>query len=222
MYKLERKFGKFAVSNLMTVIVGAMAILYFLDFIIIAGSDGETGVTQILAFDRSAIISGQIWRLITFALLPPGGRLIFVIFALYLYWLIGSSLEAEWGSFKFNVFYLIGVLGTIAVGFITGFSDNTYLNLSMFFAFAIFYPDFEIVIFFILPVKVKYLAIINLIFFIYMFIIGGWTVRLCILVAFLNIFLFFGSRIKGWGKRKWLNLKFRYIRRKNSRRERRR
>ena len=109
--KLEYKLGRFAVQNLMTVIVGMMAVVYLLD-LIVAGRLGVP-LSLYLAFDSQAILAGQVWRVITFALLPPESSLIFIIFSLYFYWLIGSALEERWGAFKFNLFYLCGMLGTI-------------------------------------------------------------------------------------------------------------
>jgi len=73
--------------------------------------------------------------------------------------MIGNSLEYEWGAFKFNIYYLVGILGTIIATFITGgIGVPTYLNMSLFFAFAYIYPNFEILVFFVLPVKMKYLG----------------------------------------------------------------
>ena len=189
--KLEYKLGRFAVQNLMTVIVGMMAVVYLLD-LIVAGRLGVP-LSLYLAFDSQAILAGQVWRVITFALLPPESSLIFIIFSLYFYWLIGSALEERWGAFKFNLFYLCGMLGTILAGFIMGYATNYYLNMSLFFAFALIYPEFEVMLFFILPVKVKYLAFADLVLFAYSFAVSSWAIRVAIVVALLNVVLFFYS-----------------------------
>lgn len=189
--RLEYKFGKFSVQNFMSVIVGMMAIVYVLDFIFI----GRLGIplSYYLTFNSSAIFAGEVWRVITFALLPPDLSPIFIIFSLYFYWLIGSALENAWGAFKFNLFYLCGMLGTIIAGLIMGYVTNYYLNMSLFFAFALLYPEFEVNLFFVLPIKVKYLAFADLLIFAYSFAVTTWPYRIAIVVALLNIVLFFYS-----------------------------
>lgn len=173
----------------MTVIVGMMAVVYMLDFICI----GRLGIplTYYLSFNSSAIFAGEVWRVITFALLPPDSSPVFILFSLYFYWLIGSALEERWGAFRFNLFYLCGMLGTIIAGFIMGYATNYYLNMSLFFAFALLYPEFEVTLFFILPVKVKYLAFADLVLFAYFFVITSWPYRVAIVVALINVALFF-------------------------------
>ena len=112
---------------------------------------------------------------------------------MYFYWLIGSGLEREWGSFRFNVFYLCGAIGTILSGLITGYVGNTYLNFSLFLAFALLYPDFQVMLFFILPVKMKWLAWLDVAFLALEFLRSSWSGKLAILFAFANILLFFGK-----------------------------
>ena len=154
--RMERKLGRLAVRNLMSVIVGVMALVFILDYLFAVRIN--TLFSSYLIFDREAVLTGEVWRVITFALLPPNSSVIFIIFSLYFYWMIGSVLETEWGAFKFNVFYLCGIIGTIAAGFITGYATNYYLNMSLFLAFALLYPEFELRLFFAIPVKIKYLA----------------------------------------------------------------
>ena len=112
---------------------------------------------------------------------------------MYFYWLIGSGLEREWGSFRFNVFYLCGAIGTIISGLITGYVGNTYLNFSLFLAFALLYPDFQVMLFFILPVKMKWLAWLDVAFLALEFLRSSWSGKLAILFALANILLFFGK-----------------------------
>jgi len=185
--RLQRKFGKFAIKNLMMYIVGTMGLIFAVEFIM------GINLSGMFAFNVAAIVQGEFWRVITFIFIPPGASIIFIFFALYLYWIIGSSLENQWGAFKFNVFYLCGILGTIIAGLITGFATNTYLNLSLFLAFAILYPNFEIRLFFILPIKMKWLAIVYTVFFIITLIFSTWPGRVALLVSIINILLFFGK-----------------------------
>ena len=154
--QIERKLSKYAIQNLMTIIVGAMAIVYIADFLVYTGT-GKSLISM-LYFNRAAIAAGQWWRVITFVFCPPNTRLIFIIFAFYFYWLIGSAIERSWGTFRFNLYYLCGIIGAIISGLITGYATNDYLNMSLL-AFAFFYPEFEVLLFFILPVKLSGLHI---------------------------------------------------------------
>ena len=191
--KLERKFGKYAISNLMSIIVFGMALVFLLDSFTSANPDYEYGLSSLLYFSRNAILHGEIWRILTFLFLPLENNPLFIIFMLYFYWLIGNALERQWGSFKFNIYYLTGIIGTIIGGLITGFATNTFLNLSLYLAFAMMFPNFEILLFFFIPVKIKYLGILEAIFLLVEFIISDWANRACILVSLINIILFFGK-----------------------------
>jgi len=169
----------------MLYIVGAMGAIYAIGFVM------PVNLIGMFTFNLAAIMDGEFWRIITFIFIPPNAGMIFIIFALYLYWLIGSSLESQWGAFKFNLFYLCGIIGTIIAGLITGFATNFYLNLSLFLAFAILYPNFELRLFFILPVKMKWLALLNVAFLVYEFVMVSWPGRLAMVVSIINIILFF-------------------------------
>ncbi len=200
--QLERKFGKYAIKDLMTYVVIAMGVVFIMDYLPIPG----LSVKSWLYFNRDLIFQGQIWRLITFAFLPPDSSLYFILFSLYFYWLIGSALQNQWGTFKFNVFYLTGMVGTILSGLITGGATNYYLNMSLFFAFAILFPNFEIMLFFILPIKIKYLAYLDGALFLYSLIVSPISQKLALIVALLNIALFFWrdfySLINNWNRRR--------------------
>lgn len=164
--------------------------LVFLSDLMIQGTKGVS-ILSALIFDKAAIFSGEVWRVFTFIFLPPETRLIFIIFALYLYWLIGNSLEDNWGAFKFNLFYLCGIIGTIIAGLITGYATNSYINLSLFLAFAIVFPDFELNLFFLIPVKVKYFAIFYLVLIGYMIVVLPFYDKIAIIVSLANVALFF-------------------------------
>ena len=139
MNQANRRFGRYAIRNLMTIIVGGMGIVFLVDWVM--GPRLGITLSSYLYFDRALILQGEVWRVLTFVFLPPDSSLLFILFALYFYWMIGNSLENEWGSFRFMVYYLCGVLGTILSGFLTGYAVNDYLNLSLFLAFALLYPD---------------------------------------------------------------------------------
>lgn len=187
--KLDRKFGRYALRNLMTIIVVGTGLVWLLDYVVFMRTG--TSVVWWLMFDKQAILQGQVWRLITFIFVPEESGLLFLALTLYFYWLIGNSLENEWGSLRFDLYYLVGILGAIGSGFLTGYATNYYLHMSLFLAFALINPDYQILLFYFLPIKMKFLAIIDLIGLGLMFIFSGWVQRIALLVALLNIAIFF-------------------------------
>ena len=185
---------RFSIPNLMKYIVIGMAGVYLLDFL--TSPTLGFNLSYFLAFDVAAIRMGQLWRLVTFIIYPPSTGIIFVAFALYFYWMVGTSMEKHWGSSKFTLFYLCGMLGTMLAGLITGYATNSYINLSLFFAFAITFPNFKILLFLILPVKVKWLALVNCFLYLFMLINNNWPGRIALLLSLLNIFIFLRDPIK--------------------------
>lgn len=160
--KLERKFGRYAIPNLMNYII----LLYGGGFILQLVN--PSFYYQYLSLNAAAILHGQVWRIVTFIIQPPSTSVIFVIFALYLYYMIGMQLERAWGAFRFNLYFFSGVLfhviAALAAYLLTGVSlplDTWYLNMSLFFAFAALYPDMQFLLFFFIPVKVKWLAFLD-------------------------------------------------------------
>ena len=190
--KLDRKFGRYAIKNLMTVIVFGTLAVWLADMILFMRAG--VMVSDYLFFDRAAILRGQVWRVVTFVFVPSSWQTFYLFISLYFYWLIGNSLENEWGSLKFDVFYLCGVLGSVGFGFITGYATAEYLNMSLFLAFAILYPDHQVLVFFVIPVKMKWIALVDLLFLLLLLIVEAWPVRIALLVAFANIALFFWKR----------------------------
>jgi membrane associated rhomboid family serine protease len=161
--RLERKFGRYAVKNLMTYIVVLNALAFMLMYV-----DPSGNYIGKIVLDPELVLKGQVWRLVTYIFIPPATSFLWIIFALYFYYIVGSALENEWGSFRFNIYYLIGMAVTTAASFITGApATASYLNLSLFLAFARIHPDYQLLLFFILPVKVKYLGWLNLAFLAY-------------------------------------------------------
>ena len=90
--------------------MGGMAIVYLMELLIYPMTGFS--LSSVLAFNRSAVLHGQIWRLITFIFIPPDSSILFILFSLYFYWLIGNALENQWGAFRFNIYYLCGMLCT--------------------------------------------------------------------------------------------------------------
>ena len=184
----------------MSVITVAMVLVWAVD-LFLSFSDYEVSIYGMLYFDRALIFSGQVWRLITFLFLyPVASHPILTALALYFYWWLGSSLEQYMGKARFNLYYLFGVIGSIIAGLIVGGMDNFYLNISLFLGFAVLFPDTQVLLFFFIPIKIKWLGIIDGVMLIIMFLLGNWINRAAILVAIMNFLLFFGYRL-------WYNIK---------------
>lgn len=198
--KLERKLGRFAIKNLMTYIVmlnAAAFVLIYLDLYIL-----QTGILYSkMVLIPELVLKGEIWRLVTFLAIPPSLSLMWVFFTLYFYYMVGGALESEWGTFKFNAYYFLGILATIAVSFIFNVAvEPIYINLSLFLAFARIYPNYELLIFFILPVKVKYLALIEWAFIAFTILTGSTASKLTAIISIINFFIFFGPDILSGAK----------------------
>ncbi len=193
--RLERIFGRLAVPNLtLWIIVGQAFVLF--------GVMAHLLDPDLLRLVPAQVFDGQWWRAITFLFIPPIGAigmvsLVFLAFGWYLFYLMGTALEAYWGVFRFNLFLLIGVALTVGLSFIRPFGEvtNMFLGGSVFLAFAYLNPDFEIIVFFILPVRIKWLALIAWIGYIYQFAVNGWSIRLQVLASVANFLLFFAADI---------------------------
>lgn len=191
--KLERKCGKFAIPNLMNIIIFGMAIVFAADLFI--NPSYEYNLSSLLYFDLERILAGEVWRIITFVFLPPSNSPIFIMFALYFYWMIGAGLERQWGSFKFNVFYFAGVILNIVSGCITGYATNDYLNMTLFFAFAMLFPNFQILLFFFIPIKLKWVAAADAILLFIMGLFASVPSKISLLFSLGNFLIFFGPEL---------------------------
>lgn len=188
--KLDRKYSKYAIQNLMMYIVGANAIVFILDLM-----TTDSLALQLMLIP-SAVFSGEVWRLVTFVMIPPTYSIVFIALALYFYYFIGQTLEREWGSFKFNVYYFLGVFIMIVSSLLFGtIAQVSYLNLTLFLAFATLYPNYEIRLYLILPVKVKYLAYFSGVLYLFSFFTGSLSVKISIVAGLANYFIFFGKEL---------------------------
>ena len=204
--KLDRKFGRYALRNLMTIIVIGTALVWLMDTLVYERSG--VSICSWLYFNKTAILDGEVWRVLTFVFVPQTYSLFVLALTLYFYWMIGTALENTWGSFKFDLFYLVGLIGTIVSGFITGYATVDYLHLSLFLAFALLYPDHQLLLFYFLPVKVKWIAIIDVVALVLLFIFSVWAERIALLVSLFNVALFFFASwlrsFRVWNRRrKW-------------------
>lgn len=194
--KLERKYGRHAIHGLMKYIVAANLAVFLLDVLL-------PGFSWNLGLIPQAVMQGQIWRIFTFILIPPNTSAFWILFTLYFYYVIGTGLEQAWGSFKFNIYYLTGVIFTIIVSMLSGnIGDAYYLNLTLFLAFATIYPNHEVLLFFVLPVKMKYLAILDGILLLQAFVMGGFGIKLMIVASIANYLIFFWEEFRALLKMK--------------------
>lgn len=191
--KLERLIGRAAIPHLsLYLVIGQV-------FVLLSAMLGLLDLSYFVLVPELAR-QGEWWRLVTMILMPPPPGMfgyIFVAFAWYMFFLMGSALEGYWGEFRFNLFLLTGYLLTVAVAFLTPLAPTTNLFIagSVFLAFAWLNPDFELALFLILPVKIKWLALLTWIANFYYFAVGSWPLRLQILASVGNFLLFFSADI---------------------------
>lgn len=201
--KLERKLGRFAIPNLTVyLLVG-----YVIGFGIVNLMRDMVGY---LTLEPALILRGQVWRLISWVLIPPTDNLISLVFLVLLYYSLGTALERTWGSFRYNVYIFSGLLFTVLAVFglyafyyfrygvevplsAVGLIGTNYITMSIFLAFAVIYPDMEVMLYFILPIKMKWMALVYVVLAGYDFINGGIGIRVAISASLLNFVIFFLS-----------------------------
>jgi membrane associated rhomboid family serine protease len=193
---LDKKIGRFAIPNLTIYLIAGQSFFYLM---YLTGKL-ERSDTYLCA---RVLWEGEWWRLFTLPFDPPQQTLIFTLFAWYFFYLMGSALEQHWGAFRYNAYLLVGCTLTVAASFLVPEYpvSNAYLGGSIFLAFATLFPDFQILLFFVLPVRVKWLALLTGLGYAYQFALGGGATRLMVLAAIANYFLFFARDI-------FLNLRY--------------
>ena len=200
--KIERKMGKYAIPRLPLVMIICYAIGYMMQLI-------NPQIIYVLSLNPYAILHGQVWRIISWILIPPDSSNIFlVLIMMYFYYSIGTTLERTWGSFYFNVYIFSGMIFTLLGAFLMyayvcifqgdmpalaneqyllGYGEqfpaiyggnsyftmlsvlfsSYYVNMSIFLAFAATYPDMQVLLMFLIPVKVKILGVIYAVYLVY-------------------------------------------------------
>lgn len=194
MDRLERRLGGLAIPRLALWIVAVQTLLY------LAVAAGRVEPDAIALVPR-LVRAGEAYRLLTFVFFPPLGHPIFVFFALYLFFLMGTALESAWGAFRFNLFLLTGYLATVGAAFLFGPNEpatNLYLGGSVFLAFAILNPDFELRLFFLIPVRIKWLAVFTAATYAVALALGPGHTRGLVLASSLHLLIFFGPE---WARR---------------------
>lgn len=188
--RLERKLPFLAFPHATIGIIAGQSFFY------VAMMTGVLPPGRIDLFPQ-AVLEGEGWRLFTFLFDPPLSNPLFAIFAWYIFYLMGSALESHWGSFRYNLFLITGWAVTAAASFLAPYdmATNAFLAGSVFLAFAYLFPDFVLYIFFVLPVKVKWLALITWLGYAWRLITGNGMTRLMVLASVANFLIFFSRDI---------------------------
>lgn len=193
--KMERRFGRYAIRNLTMYLLAGYAIGYLLSFT----------MPQLLTYftlEPALILKGQVWRLLSWVIIPPNDNIIFVIFMMLLYYSLGNTLESYWGTFRYNVYIFSGILFTVIgafivnglIGGVTGFGSlysTYYINMSIFLACASIMPDYQLLLYGIIPIKMKWLAILDVVLLAVDAVQGGLIIRIVIIASLLNFIIFF-------------------------------
>ncbi len=212
MGKLERKFGKYAIKNLSLILLICYGVGYLLSL-----TQGTSTVLAYLSLDPYAIIHGQVWRLVTWVLIPPSEFTFLTVISLIFYYSIGRTLERTWGDFLYNVYIFSGMLFTIVgmfalMGILMLFPNDYvtyygmaglmsivgrlyvstyYINMSIFLAFAMTFPDIQVLLMFIIPIRMKWLGYAYGVLLVYECIVGNLFSRVIIFMSLLNFIVFF-------------------------------
>lgn len=206
MNKLERKFSKYAIPNLTLYLIFGYVVGYVLSQI----------SPQLLSFfilDPYAVLHGQVWRLITWVLMPPSMQsILFYVIMMLFYYQLGMNLERTWGVFRYNVYIFGGILYTaigamvtwaimsaiygnaVMMGAFVGMQVSTYyICMSIFLAFAVCYPNMQVMLYFIIPIKMKWLAYVYAAIMLVDLVQSPWPGRIVMVMSLLNFLLFFLS-----------------------------
>ena len=207
MSKWEKKFGKYAVRNISLVLILCYAAGYIIQLV-------NSRFLGYLMLDPYAILHGQIWRLFTWIVVPPSSPDIFTIIMLLFYYNIGTTQENTWGTWRYNVYLVSGMLFTLIGSFVWfailcvmggGFGEQVaywsaessvffstyYINMSIFLAFAATFPEVRVLLMFVIPVKVKWMGILYGLLLGYDFLMSGLVIKIAIASSLLNFAIFF-------------------------------
>ncbi len=198
MNRLRKRFDRFCfknrekgIPNLMLYIALGSAVVNILSIV-----DKTDTLYYVLCFSRSAILQGQVWRLITYPLTFSAGNILLTAIALLCYFSLGRAMENLWGTLRFNLFYFTGViLMDIYCMLFDGMADVSYLNMSLFLAYATMYPDAKFLFLYIIPVKARVFALIDLALVLYSLLVYPFPYNLFPVIALANYFLFFGKDV---------------------------
>src|SRR3954462_10094782 len=184
--RLERRFGFLGIPGLIRIVIGFTALVYVLVYL-------NRSFESFLTLDPALILRGQLWRLVTYIFLPQTFSPLWVLLALWFLWFIGDGLERAWGPFRLTLYFVVGMIGTTVAAVLSNSQfSNQMLFTTLFFAFAHFYPDEIIYVFFILPLKIKWIAWVYAAFLLLAFVTQSNSYRLALIAALSNYLFFFG------------------------------
>ena len=199
--RLECKYGRFGIPNLTNILVAGQVLVFAVELFV------NSAITLWLGLSRFLLLQGQVWRVLTFVFIPfSGGSILSVVLGIYFTWFIGTALEREWGDFRYTVYFLLGMAGTVLAFLLTGVTASTYcLSLSLLLAFAMLYPEVQILLFFVIPIRVKYFGLLAAAMWVLSFATASLPGKLSLLLSMLNVWVFFapmGYRsIRAWIRR---------------------
>jgi hypothetical protein len=197
--KLERKYGKYSIGGMTYYLLGLMGL-------VLVANLASPGLASRLDLVPERILNGEFHRLFTWVVLPPGLEPLWGLLGMYFVHMVGTNLEAQWGSFKYEVYWATGIVITVAIAMAVGIdTSNSYLLMSLFLAFATLFPDYQILLFFFIPLKVKWLAILDGLM---LLVLIGWLPgfqKLFPVASVANYLLYFGPELwallRGFSKR---------------------
>lgn len=194
--QLERKFGNIPLLNITYYLIFGQIFVFFLVTF-------YPNYNNLFYLNGDLVLKGEWWRLVTFLFEPITHSFIFAAFTWYIFYMYGTTLERYWGTFRYLMYILIVILGSMGIAFLFPYTtvSNGYIFTSLFLAFAQLFPNFQLMLFFILPVKIKWLALITWIGILVTFIFGTIPTKIMTTISVLNFVLFFGDELLTFLKR---------------------
>lgn len=196
--KMERKYGRYALSNLSLYIIITYVAGYMIEIF-------APVMVQFLTLEPALILKGQVWRIVSWLLIPPQKLDLFVVIMLYFYYSIGNTLERTWGAFRYNVYIFTGILFSIIGSFILYFIaggngirlgtvfSTYYISMSILLAFAATYPNLQVLLMMFIPLKMKYVGIAYAVMLAVQMVIYSWPIRVVIICSLMNFIIYFFS-----------------------------
>jgi hypothetical protein len=190
--RMERRLGRYAPEGIILWIVGISGILHLLVF-------ARPQALALLYLDPAAVMRGEVWRIFTFLFAPThplsGFDLLWIFFGLWFLHTMGAALEAQWGSFRFDLFFFTGAVLTLGVGFLFGPVPGTFVAEALLLAFAVEFPDYQILLL-VIPMKVKYLGAFSGALMVYALVTGDLATRAAVAVALGDFLIFCGPELR--------------------------
>lgn len=199
--RLESKIGRYVPPNITAVLIAGQAVCLLADWF--SKAQGNPGILHNIQLVPARVVQGEVWRVVTYLFAPMNSHPLFIIFLWFLFYLMGTTLQANWGTVRYNTYLLIGYVASLLLAFVgwavfpgaNAIATNGFLYGSVFLAFARLYPDFTLLLMFILPVKVKWLALLMWLMYGYSLLFDSWLTKLMVVAAVANYLLFFGRDI---------------------------